>query len=358
MTHNNIEKIYNKIDKHKKFWSRENTDLPIIGFWIGSYLPLSLYKGAESLKSKQKIEPEMVKYNDFIEDYKEFFKQDNLIDDDLIRVGQPFWGIPWIEAILDCNIKSSCETIWAEKIKEHKGEELINIKFDRDNSWLKSLVDFENGLVKEFGDKHPIGIASMRGPSDILSTFLSQQDFIFNLYDYSEKTSKILSNMTDFWIKTAKTQLNHIPLFLGGCGVGFWNLWSPGEALWFQEDAISILSPDLYKKYIFRLDEKISKSFEYTIMHLHPGALHSIESILDIKELRAIEVNIDINTDLKEVLPVLKEIMKTKSLLIWGLEKQSDIELVLNNLDFKGLMINITAPSIEKALKIKELIIN
>ena len=38
--------------------------------------------------------------------------------------------------------------------------------------------------------------------------------------------------------------------------------------------------------------------------------------------------------------------------------KQEDVKLILNNLEFKGLMINITVPSIEKALDFKKQIIN
>lgn len=343
-----------KINKYIKFWNREKVKLPIIGFWIGSYLPLQLFRGSQNLKEKSKLSPPMINFSNFIKDYEEFFLLDETLDDDLIRVGQVFWGIPWMETILGCSAKSSSDTIWAETNIKRK-EELSKIKFDNKNLWFNKLIEFEKKLVEKFGDSHPIGTTVMRGPADILSTFLSQEGFVMAIYDNSSLVSEVLSKITEYWIKIAEAQLKYIPPYNDGYGIGLFNLWAPKRAVWFQEDAISVLSPDIYKEFIFKLDKRISKSFEYIILHLHTDALHSIEKILEIEELNAIEVNIDINTTVKDKIPIFEEILKHKSLLLWGLERKEDIELILNCLDSKGLMINITTPSVEKALEIKEI---
>ena len=344
--------IESKINKFKKFWNQEEVDYPIIGFWIGSYLPIELFKGAKNIEKKSKITPSMISFKNYIKDYKDFFLLDEIINDDLIRVGQAFWGIPWLEAIFGCNISSSSDTIWAKESNK-KLEELLEIKFHSNNLWFQKLIEFENKLIEKFGNEKPISTTLMRGPSDILATILKMENFILSFYDNPDLISKVLSRITDYWIEIGKKQLKYIPPFKNGQVIGFYNIWAPGEAILFQEDAVSLLSPDIYEKYIFELDKRISKSFKYSLLHLHPESLHSIEKILKINELNAINVNINSSEEVSSNINIFKEILKYKPLLLWGLKRKEDIRLILNKLDPSGLIINITAPSIEEALKIK-----
>ena len=119
------------------------------------------------------------------------------------------------------------------------------------------------------------------------------------------------------------------PPFYGGQALGFYHIWAPGTAIWFQDDLSAILSPKLYRQFFLDSARLILAGHDHTAVHLHPNSFFILDELLTLENLKAVQVNKDISgPGIKEMLPVLAKIMQTRGLILWGDLTVEDLELV------------------------------
>ena len=72
----------------------------------------------------------MLNVDDFLKDYEQMFQEVQIIGQDGFWVGEPFTGIPWMEAILGCEIVASPSSFvsqpWAKSVNDlERAKELM-----------------------------------------------------------------------------------------------------------------------------------------------------------------------------------------------------------------------------------------
>jgi len=98
------------VQRNRDFVNMEEVERPLLGIWVGSYIPFQIYKKAAeklSFSSQSLITPEALNPKDFLADIDRLFWEHEQVGDDLIWAATPLIGFPWMEAIVGCSIRPS-----------------------------------------------------------------------------------------------------------------------------------------------------------------------------------------------------------------------------------------------------------
>jgi len=195
----------------------------------------------------------------------------------------------------------------------------------------------------------PIGTTRMRGIADLLVALYGSESACYKIIDAPEEIRSTCVKIADFWISFGKLQLKHIPLFHGGVGSFYYNMWAPSGTVWHQEDAVAWFSPEIYEEFIFPYDQRIVSSFPNCIMHLHPSGFLPIDNYLQLP-FTAMELHIDEGgPDAQALYEFYYKILAKKPLLIWGKLSEKDLNFIFQKLPRKGLAVMTVVENQEQA---------
>ncbi|MCE5266227.1 MAG: FCD domain-containing protein [Deltaproteobacteria bacterium] len=344
--------LVERLDLHRAFWAREKQSRPLAAFRVGDFFFARHFQAALTLlEPDNPVLPEMLNVAEFLPDYERMFRETEELGPDAFWTGEPYTGIPWMEAILGCSIRAGRDSMTSKPWLSSTTEALDKVRFDPQNPWLAKYLEFTTALVKQSRGRYPVGMPIMRGPTDILGALLGQQEMVMALVDSDpQETKRLIERVTLAFLAVIEAQRRLIPPFYGGQALGFYHIWAPGKAIWFQDDLSAILSPGLYRQFFLDSARLILAGQEYTAVHLHPNSFFILDDLLSLENLKVVQVNKDIHgPGIAEMLPVLMKIMQTHGLILWGDLTVEDLELVRKNLPCRGLALNVVAPTKEEA---------
>ena len=343
-----------RIEAHKKFWNHEKNKKPLVSFRMGKHFVATHYQAAEKLLVKgTKISPGMIDVDSFLEDYEQKHKCAQEIGQSGFWTAAPYTGIPWMEAFWGCEIIATGESFMALPLVTEAGD-LEKLQFNADNPWVAKYFEFLKKLNDLSQGRFPIGAPILRGQGDTVAALMGQTEFIYALYEEPDLIKKALGKTVEsfLWIYEEMHRLNKP--FHGGSAIGFYDVWTPGKSLWFQEDIGALFSPALYREFLLENERYFCGKYPYTMMHLHPSSFHLLDDILDNENLRAIQINKDVGgPSIDQMLPQFRKVLeKKRCLVIWGVLDEEEIQLIFNNLPMEGVFFNILAADFETAGKI------
>lgn len=328
-----------RVEQFRSFYQREN-ERPLLGFFLGSEYPLFRYNAAKSLPEGRNLGPDDFPIEGYLDDYERLFLEHESCGGDFIWSASAFWGVPWLEAALGCPIAASHTT---GSIASHAPRYFQGVRslpdYRQDNAWIKKLEDFVLALAKHSQGRWPLASTRLRGISDLLSTLYGGERLIFAMLEKPEEVREVGAKLTDFWIAACQGQMEHMPLFHGGIGSFYYNMWAPAGTVWMQEDSASFLSPQLYEEFIRPYDEQIYQAFPNCILHLHSTGYIPLDAYLE-SGLLAVEMHIDEGgPSAEELYSLHMKVLAKKPLLIWGDLSKEDLDWVFHKLPPAGLAV-------------------
>ena len=341
--------VEDRVALFRQYYAMEN-ERPLLGFFLGSEFPLHRYQAAKSLPQDRPLTPDDFRVEPYLDDCDILFETHEQCGGDFIWSATPFWGVPWLEAALGCEIFASQATgsIYSEPPKKFTGPNSIPA-FDADNPWMQKSVEFITKLAQRSRGRWPLATTRMRGVSDLLAALYGGNEIVFAMMDQPDEIKASAGKLTDFFIEYGKLQLKHIPTFHDGIGSFYYYMWAPAGTIWHQEDAAALLSPDMYREFIEPCDRKIVDSFDGCIIHKHPTGYFPVDSYLSMN-VTALELHIDQGGPSAEQLyDVHKKILAKKPLLIWGDISEKDMDWIFSKLPHQGLAVNIVVSSSQQA---------
>ena len=345
------------MDRHRAFWIRQDTDRPLLGCVIGFFVNERFPRLMEAMPAGL-VKPEDIRVDLFLEDCERLYQHYQEIDDDYPYAAAPFPGIPWMEAIMGCPVYSSETSFWVEPcVKDWEAWHWQRPCLE--DQWTRKLLELMQALVKHSNERYPVAPTLMRGPSDILAAMRGATQLPLDLIDFPDVMGRAAGLCADVWIEVGKAQLSLIPESSEGYMAGDAGLrtWAPDKVIWLQEDAMALLSPELYSKFFFPLDRHIAGEFPCTAFHLHGSALWGIDQLAGVPEIDVLELNLEAAMcDIEGTFQGWKKIQANKPLVIWRLYENDFwpwLDRTLAELPSRGLSIQVTVKDVEEGKKVK-----
>lgn len=346
-----VKSINRKIEKHLRYWQREDTGRPLASVTVAEDFFVSRHYGAARplLQPGKVITPDMLDVTAFMADYEKMYEDSLLVEQDGFWVGMPFTGIPWMEAMLGCKIVAM-DNSFVSKPTGATIDSQEDIILDQHDPWLAKYLEFTEALIELSNDRFPVGEPILRGPSDMLGAILGQEAMVYAILLKPEKSARLLRQLTEAFLQVIKKQQALLKDFHGGRSIGFYNVWTPGKCIWYQEDLSALLSPDLFRKMLRPCGELICRDYDYTAIHIHPSSFFIVDELLKMDRLKVIQVNKDVGgPSVSEMMELFQKIVKTKNLIIWGDLNEEDLTLIQDQLPSKGVYLHIVAKDIAHA---------
>ncbi len=344
--------LQERLSLHRTFWARQKQPRPLASFRVGDFFFARHFQaGLPLLEPGKIISPEMLIVSEFRADYERMFREAEELGQDGFWTGEPYTGIPWMEAILGCPIRAGRESFTSRPRFSSPAEALEEVRFEPQNPWLAKYLEFTAALAGQSRGRFPVAMPIMRGPSDMLGALLGQQEMVLALMEADPQVMhRLIERVTRTFMAVLEAQRRLTPPFYGGTSLGFYHVWAPGPSIWFQDDLSSLLSPKLYREFFLAAARLILAGHAYTAVHLHPSSFFILDELLTLEGLKVIQVNKDIGgPGVQEMLPVLARIMETRGLILWGDLTVEDLELIRRNLPCRGLALNVVAPTREES---------
>ena len=338
-----------RVENFRRLYALEN-ERPLIGFSAVSEYPLIRYPAARNLPEDRPLRPDDFDPVLYARDNLRMFELHEEYGGDFIFSSSPFQGIPWTEAFAGMELFAhySSGTIYARPPVNH--EEKLE-PFSEKNEWAilaRKMIEEE---AKTSAGMYPLGVTRMRGISDTLFA-LRGEKFIYDMMENPEEIENVCSVITDIIIGFGKMQLANIPMFHGGLGSFFYNTWVPAGTVWLQEDAVALLSPELYRGCIEKHLVKIANAFPHCVIHQHPMGFLPWERYIDAGML-ALELHIDEgNQTAADLHSIHAGILNRKPLIIWGNVTLAELENMFERLPHRGLAISCIVDNREQATQI------
>lgn len=339
------------------YWAMEKNDRPLIGCNLygknmNQNCPYTLEPISNGIVNPGDINTEL-----FLKDCDRLFNEHKKINEDFPYVASPFVYIPWMEAIMGCQVIATPKSFWPEPFIidwEKWNWETPTLE----NPWVKKLLELLNALVEHSNGRYPVSHTLMRGPLDMLAAMRGTSALVLDILDKPELIKKAAEICADVWIEVAKAQLNQIPYsetgYMGG-GFGY-RVWAPQKIVWLQEDTLSVLSPALYKELFINIDKRIAGGFPYTVFHVHGTSLWVIDMLAEMPEINAVELNYEtVNQDIEGIFSAYKKIISKKPVVMW--REYDDnfwlwLDRVLNDISPEGISIHVNVSNTEEGKKV------
>lgn len=329
-----------KAARHRAFWTCRDATHPLLGAIVGGWSYFRQNRGADTLWGDGYLEPDMLRPEAFVQDYRELLERYDELGDDLVHTAEPFAAVPWLEAIAGCPVRRSHEHFWAEPVPEAL-DRPDAVEYDPDNPWARKYLEFLDVFADRLAPDYPVAQSVVRGPADVASALLGEVPMVFAFNDEPEKMRRLLDRITALSEAFLRHQSEHIPRFCGGSVVGVYEIWAPGWALRLQEDAMGLLSPGLYRGFVAPLDARLTSLSPYNLFHIHTTAFHLLADLLQLPALAAVEISRDDGVEsITETMAACKQVRKAgRPLVVTGRFSQEEMTQFRRELEPDGLCI-------------------
>jgi len=324
-------------ERHLKFWKIDPVDRPLVIMVVGGWSPfLEAVQGADD--REEPLAPSDLRPEEFVPYYQRLYEMESRLGDDARRASQPFPAIPWLEAIMGTGVRRAGPHWWSERPDTDLAG-LARVHYRRDNPWAQKYLEFLDLFAERFPSR-PTGQSVLRGPTDLLAAALGDEAAVMALIDEPKAAMRALGVLTDLFCEFVRHQWEHTPPFLGGQVIGQYELWAPGRVARLQEDAISLYSPGLYRRFVLPCDQRLCALTPYNLMHLHASCVHLLDVILANEGLGAVQMSMDEATPIEQVLPAYQAIQRAgKPLVAKGRFTLDDIAVMKRSLSTAGLCV-------------------
>lgn len=339
------------IDRCRRFWHCEETDRPLVGVLVNRLFPLKTFSTG---RNTPEVRPEDVTVQDFLDDCEVRHQAGQQVGGDAIFVAYARIGLAWYEAIMGCPIYAQGGASWAEPFPgDWKAYTIDSVPYD--NGWFDELQELTKVAVEAGDGRYPAGPTHLRSPLDLASALLGAEELCLSMYDHPDKLHDFLDVCTEVWLKIVRAQYAILPTYSGGHWNGNQPLWAPGKTMFVPADAGALLSPKDFETFSKPYMQRMVADLPYSILHTHSSYLHYLDTVLDIEQLRAVQVGIDdgTNPEMLELLPKLRDIQERKALIVAVAEQDPDIgmaqvQTILRELPPRGLCILRYLPTVDE----------
>ncbi|MCL5096724.1 MAG: hypothetical protein M1608_04195 [Candidatus Omnitrophica bacterium] len=347
------------ISRHQAFLNHAAADRPLIGSWLfGFYVP-ELYPNLAATLPLGPVKPESIQVEPFLKDIDALWEAYVRLDDDYPFAAGALASVPWLEAIMGCPISYSGTTMWAD----HCIADWDRYDWHRpalDNPWTRKLLELLQALASHSNGRFPCTPTLMRGVADMCAALRGPNNLALDLFDCPDRVRRLAGICADVLAEVGQAQLALIPESENGYIIGCAGLrcWVPEKGVWLQDDAVSVLSPRMYRDIFLPHVRRVAGQFAFVAFHLHGNQLWPVDLLLDVEEVDVLDLNYDVGASglHEKIVPAWRKIQGKKPCVAFAQVTPEEIARVRDALPAAGLSLQTVAPTMEDGLAIRKLI--
>ncbi len=340
MSHTDMDQL---LHAHERFWAPSSGSGPLLAEcphpdWRPKPYPLA---GGRSVSEISRITPQDI-------DVRRLLAVDArlgaLTTGDRIHGITAAYPVAWMEAVLGCPIYASAFSCSSKPVEAagDGGVLVPDLRALRQSPWLRVMDEVIEAEVAAAGSTYSAVQLHLRGVIDMLAAYLGEERLCILVHDAPQDLLELADTFAELYVEIAGKGLQMRPPWRGGY-VSSWGVYAPGRVLDYQIDASNLVSPETYKTCFASFDERVMSEFEYSVIHLHSCALHTVPAVVDMNGVRAVEISLDgdcSSWDQERVLEACQRIQSGgKSLIICGELKEHELDKLLRRLKPGGLAI-------------------
>ena len=181
-------------------------------------------------------------------------------------------------------------TTWNEPFIK-RTEDILDLDVTQNNKWWSLIRKTTERSAEKSANHHYVSYQAFSGITDIISSVLGLEPFIFELVDNPEGIKKVSHHLLDIWVRLYK-ELAVIIDAAGNDGyVGGWpGVWSPGRSFPLQEDVSYMLSREMFEEFCLPCIDSLMQVMDFPYYHLDgKGPLKFVDTLLEIEKLKVIQ---------------------------------------------------------------------
>lgn len=293
-------------DRYRAFWRGEPLDRPPVIFDTIGPWQHPMYHGAG------------YDYTRYGEDIAAFCRDFRAVWE--ARAGFPDDTVPCIAPQMGGAIEAALlagEIAWGSEVsvlKPHNPLEacadLGAIRFRRENPYFQRLCREAAYLADQSRGEFGVNIEASMSLTTAMSQLRGGTQFMFDVTDRPEAVRTLAEVALEalLALQAELARLNPLP---DGTAHRWLNYWHPGTGFWFSEDDAVMLSAAMYRDLFLDLDTRLCAGVETAVAHWHTVGLHLIPVLLELPNLRMIQLSFDPNgPDFDTVLTACRPIVE------------------------------------------------
>jgi len=213
------------------------------------------------------------------------------INDDTVPYFMPWFGTGVLASGFGCQIKISPgpgndPAIAGPCVTSPQAAACLKLPDPYRDGWMPRVLDTID--YARANSDLPVGLTDMQGPLDTLGLMCGQAQLYQWMYREPKMVHELFDLVTTAFINWVKVQKEHIgePL---NCSNGLQGVWSPaGVGVWESDDDLVLIDAGLYREFVVPYISRIFEAFDGGSVHFCGNAVHQIDNLLQITNLRVV----------------------------------------------------------------------
>ncbi|MCX7842892.1 MAG: hypothetical protein N2489_07450 [Clostridia bacterium] len=191
-------------------------------------------------------------------------------------------------AYLGCKYNLESYTVWFEHIIQDWEKD--SFEFDENSFMWKKTMEITQTASEMGKGKFFVNQTDLSGVIDIIAHLRGTQELLYDLTDYPDEVKAARDKILEIWFKCLNRLYDITRNTNDGGSLSWLAVWSPGLCHALQCDFAAMISPAMFQEFALPEIEKQCRELPYSIFHLDgPGMVCHLDSLLEIKELNAIQ---------------------------------------------------------------------
>ncbi len=181
------------------------------------------------------------------------------------------------------------ETIWAHPVYE-RIEDVMDITFDRENSFYKKMVECLKASVSEARGHHIVASYAFGACCDNLAGLYGTENLLADLIMKPDEVKQVLQRLKEIWVESFNEYCSIVSESGNEGGVGWAGVWAPGSTFPIQEDFAYMISPEMFREFVLPHTVDMVEAMDYPMFHLDGvGMIPHLDALLEIEKLKVIQ---------------------------------------------------------------------
>ncbi len=209
---------------------------------------------------------------------------------DMLPIAFPDIGTVSLAPMLGATPSFGEENIWYEHVADFGPESDRTLKFDPENEWWKIISGSARAVKKTSAGRYFTGLPAVCPNLDVLAEVRGAENLMMDLILAPDWVHAKLDEIQNAFEEIYTGLYDIVKEDDGSSVMGYFMVWAPGTVCLAQCDTAAMISPDMFSDFVVPYLRRQCDYQDYSIYHVDgPMALHSVDALLEIDSLDALE---------------------------------------------------------------------